>query len=315
MADGDPEGTPGAQTGDSAPQSESAFRESIIAHVSELTGRTPDGESETSGEATGDSASDTAAPSSTGGDATPPDEAPPLSDPAAFQSWLDARDAKRQADFDARMENQRKSLTGSFQAERQRERRQALLGELDGMDPVERDERLRTDPEAAQANAERAQQSGGANEEAARTYAFTKQAPLIFNAASAIKDAGGPDIEEVFGDAARAAEIAQRPNGVFGWLVDTAIEHGGKAAVEKYKNSAEYKNALEDARQQAVRDAFPGMGAPPARGSGTRPASTTAAPVEYDDPRAAAVAAAARRTGRTDIDPSDFVRNRRRVAA
>lgn len=319
MVDGQPEGTPEVQA-PSAPQSEDSLRESVIAHAAEVM-RERAGEPEATGEATGEktpaAADGTKAPE--GADSsTPTADAPPLTDPAAFQAWLDARDARQTADHAAAMEQQKRSITGSFQAEAKRARDSALLKELDEMDPADLGERLRDgkDAEAASVLAQRAQDAGAVNIEGARNYALQTQAPMIFSAAEAIKTAGGPDINEVFADAAKAEQIGQHPAGVFGWLTETALETGARQGVEKFKASAEYRSALEAAADAAIKNAFPNIGTPPIRGTGTRPASTTPGAVEYADDRAAAVAAAARRmeaSGRhVDVDPNEFARGRGR---
>lgn len=311
MPDGEPEGSAAVQTLGPV-QREAALRERVLATVSQELGVPVPG-SEDATAATGSTPSGDGAPASTdppeggdaGGEAPDPDGPAPLNDPAAFAAWLTARDTRISTEHEERMTNQRRSILGSVQAEQERGRQAALLRELDSLTDTELADRVRDgkDPQAVAALAARATENGAVSEEAARTYALTRQAPMIFKAAEAIKAAGGLDINEVFADAAKAQEIADSPGGVFGWLTTAALEAGGTAAVEKFKRSVEYKKALTDAAENAVRDAFPRMGTPPARPTGTQPPSTTAPQLDSDNPRVRAAARAAARLG-VAFDPT-----------
>jgi hypothetical protein len=113
----------------------------------------------------------------------------------------------------------------------------------------------------------------------------------------------------------KAQEIADSELGAFGWLVTQALEAGGKQAVEKFKGSAEYKNAIAAAAKAAVQDALPQMGGRPERGTGTRPPSTTPQAPEGSTPEERAVLRAAAATGRSDFDITELsgVRRGRRA--
>ncbi len=194
-------------------------------------------------------------------------------DPAKFREYLAAREEELEQRARERLDNQKRSLLGSVQAEQRRARNSQLLTELEELSDESLRDRIK-DPEVAAALAEVAASESAVVEEQARQYVMSKTMPQMFAAGARIVEAGGADLIATFNDQAKIAEINAREDGVWGFVVDEAIAAGGKQAVEKFKKSAEYAKAIQDAKDQAVHDALGGIGAQPARDSRAAPGGT-----------------------------------------
>lgn len=186
--------------------------------------------------------------------------------------------------FDERMTNQKRSLTGSFEAERQQLRGQlaseadtALLRELDALEPEEY--KVRTDTDAAAASAvKRRTDRQQASPEIRQTVAMevvAKQTVQMFGAR--------PELE---GFAATGGdewkEATSGEHGVFGYINRTALAEGETAGVEKFKKSKAFRELITEAEQRGKQNAFTesGLGGPPPSNGST---PTQPGNVEYDD--------------------------------
>lgn len=276
------------------------------------TGAAGSGAEETSG---GGSADDAKGPTGPAGAPDPSDvEDEPPTEPAALKTWLAERDAKIEAGWKERMENQKRSLVGSFNKEKEEGKLAGTLRELDDLDDDELADRVKKDPDAALALAIRARAGDPVITSAAQKIVTEQTIPRIFAAAEAIKAAGGPDlvaIAEAHGEDWEA--ITRRPNSFYDWLVEQSLELGGKNAVESFKKSKDYKDAIATAREEGKRDALGEFRSPPSADGVRRPASNAGGP-ESDNPRVAAIQRAAKILGET-VDTSDVSAPRRRVSA
>lgn len=273
------------------------------------------GESEPQAQATGTGSTEPGAATTEPAKPAEPDlDAPaPLNDPTAFAAWLDARDARAERTAKERLDNQRRSILGDVEAERRRNSNEALLKELDELDDEELADRIRSgDRKAIEAIATRVQSSGADVQAAAKMEVVTQQVPLMLQAAKRIADAGGPSLHAMLADpdGAEYQAMVKAEGGVFAWLTEQAWQAGGKDAVTRFKQSAEYRNAIEQAKQDAVRDGYSRIGGPPPRDD-ARPPNLKVAPAQYDNPRQRAVARAMQMTGVNDVDIDEFNPRRR----
>jgi hypothetical protein len=133
---------------------------------------------------------------------------------------------------------------------------------------------------------------------AAARDVVARQVPLMLAVGDELEKVGGPSLramlENANGDEYQA--MVKAPGGVFGWIRQHSYEAGQKAGEEKFKASAAFKNALAEAAQNAVRDAYGRVGGPPAREE-VRPPNTRVSPVEPTDRRQRAAWRAAQATG------------------
>ena len=297
MADDPSQALDAVQTPDSTPPTQDALREQAIADARE---EMPD------------MAKPEAAPQATieGTDEEPAGEAPEGDEPReettaeetpAEIDWgnPEQRDAeldRLKADTRERLDNQKRSLTGEFaKTQEGLEARVAgqevatLLRELDRLreeDPEAYADRLNTDPRAATAIASRAVEP---NQEvlarAAQRVVATQTVDLF---------ATRPELEAMAQENGEAWQAAVSGEGrVFGYINRTAIAEGEKAGVEKFKQSSDYKTAIQEAEERGKNAALAdlGMSGPPPSDSGTpsgAPAST------FDNPRQAAAEEARR---------------------
>ncbi len=191
-----------------------------------------------------------------------------------------------------RLDNQKRSMVGEFNAERERSqaetaqvRQAAMVRELDELreqDPDAFTKRVTDDREAAEALAARHQPVVSAEQltaiqEQAKLEITKFQAPLMFTALPSIEaaaTAGGEEWQKI---------IDPATGGPFGHIAREKFAEGEEAGVEKFKKSAAYKDEITKAEQRGKQDALAesNLGSPPANDDST---PTEAPATTYDDP-------------------------------
>jgi len=194
-------------------------------------------------------------------------------------------------EHEARLKNQLSSLKGELELGRQAkvaEARDVLLTELDTLsreDPEGYAERLSKDSRAARAIADRTSQISPELLQQARILVSTDQARMLF--------AVRPEMEAMATDGGEDWSKAMNPEtgGIFGHIQSTALEAGKTQGVEAYKKSPEFKRLIEEAERRGAHNALGEMEPIPSSNDG---GVVPSADRKYDNPRQAAVAAAAR---------------------
>lgn len=227
-----------------------------------------------------------------GGDGSEPEV--DWSDKEQREKALTAERETAQAGFDERIANQKRSLLGEFEAERQTLRSQAaavqgnvLLTELDQLTDTALAERVKTDPKAARAIAQRTSAPDEAQLLQAQQSVAMFQAVTLFEVRPELRAMA----EENGEDWKKANDPATGM--IFGHIQRTAFDEGKAKAIEEFKDSKDYKTVIEEAEQRGRQAALPDMGSPPPA-DGSTPSGTPT--TTYDDPRQAAVEDARRQT-------------------
>ncbi len=243
------------------------------------------------------------------------EEAPPevdWSDEASRDAELTRREEQAELKTQERLSNQLSSLQGELSMAEQgraEETRNALLKELDALaesDPEKLIQRLRDEPESAQAMAQRSAQVSPVIMQQARQMVAVGQAKQLFGVRPDLEEAASIPGSETW------REAITGDGGIFGYVDRTAREEGGTEAVEKFKNSKEYTDAIAGAERRAAHDVIGDTSGPPPSEDG-KPASADPT-VTYDDPAQQAVAEAARELGKS-VDVSKIQRRRRTPAS
>ena len=225
------------------------------------------------------------------GEPAPEEELPDFTDPEARDVWLKERDDAAEEKHRESLENQKRSLEGTFASDREFAAQQRLIKELD--DPMERQERLADNPDEAILWAQHQKTNSQTMQAAGNRYFIDSMVPLLRTTLSALD--GMPDFDEFFGDPEKAATAQGLEGGLYEWLATTAMEAGATDAVAKFKESAEFKRLLTETAENAVKDGLPGMGAPPP--SSERRPSGPGQAAESDNPRVRAMRNAAKTAG------------------
>lgn len=229
-----------------------------------------------------------------------------------------------------RLDNQRRSLAGEFQRERDDFKRQmaetqdnVLLRELDELresDPQAYAERLNSDAPAARAVANR-HSTPMAPEQVNQIRASVafEQSKQLF--------AARPELEAMAADGGDEWKKAADPStdGLFGYIDRTARAEGetekekfAEEAVKKFRNSSDFKDAIAEAEKRGRQDALTesGMGSPPSSDDAQPTGGAVVALPKDLKQRSVALAKAelAKRGTPVSLDPSTIATVRRSPA-
>lgn len=234
---------------------------------------------------------------------SPPEVTPP--DPAPVDERLP------KDEVDRLLARQRASMKAELDQARAFTERQNLLAELDALEEEDPDgwtKRVKEDPMAAAAVAERANSVAPQVIARAKTEVVMDQARMLLEAR--------PDIAQLIEQEPEQWQEANNPQtgGIFGYIHRTAMEQGKTEGVESFRKSAEFKKLIEDAERRGAHNALGGIDSPPPSEEGQVVGTPER---KFTNPRQAAVAEAARTfraAGRPiSIDPS-AVGTRRRTS-
>lgn len=235
------------------------------------------------------------------GTAPAPDSPEPEVTPEPEQPTADERLSREEVD--RLLARQRASMRNELEQARALTEQANLLKELDQLAEEDQDawqQRVNSDPRAAAAIAERANQVDPTVIARARTDVVMDQARMLFEAV--------PEIAAIAEEAGDEWAKATNPQtgGIFGYLHRTALEQGKQQGVEDFKKSQEFKKAIEEAERRGAHNALGGIEPPPPSEEGGVVSIPTR---KFDDPRQAAMAEAARQLGRR-VDPTMISKRR-----
>lgn len=178
--------------------------------------------------------------------------------PEAREAYLNEKYISTE-EHERRKENQLRSLKGELDLARQareQQKRDSLLAELDELaevDPTAYVERINRNPEEAALIVERASRISPDLLQRASVNVATGLAERLF--------AVRPELEALAGEGGEKWLEVVNPEtgGPFGYVQRTAFSEGEQAGIEKFKQSAEYKNAIAEAERRGAHDAFGGL--------------------------------------------------------